>query len=178
MIKAEVRYESEHIKALFELEDEKRRPVRIGFLIFVFLVCIVYSSIPIIHFIFYKSLGNNGTICAIISVFFWIAFIRRLVKNRKFIKDMDSFEPVRELRSFSFDDTMFRMICTREGFSLDYQINYSELVSAVETERFFFITIEKGKTCIIGKLEFTEGSPSELRSLLTEKLGEKFKVKG
>ena len=53
--------------------------------------------------------------------------------------------PVRELRRFTFDSIMFRMVCAREGFYLDQQIHYSELFSVCETDKFFFITIEKGK---------------------------------
>lgn len=177
MIKAEVRYTSEHIKALFELEDEKRRPIRIAILILVALVCVAYTCISLFLIFASKKFDSACFIYSSITIILWTFFIRRLVKNHSFFKEMDTMEPVKELRSFSFDDIMFRMICTREGFLLDQQIHYPELVSAVETEKFFFITIEKGKTCIIGKFELTEGSPSELRSLLTEKLGKKFNAK-
>lgn len=177
MIKAEVRYESEHIKALFKLEDEKRRPVRIVILTIVALFCVAYTGISLFLIFASKKFDSTCFIYSSIAIVLWIFFIRRLLKNHRFFKEMNTMKPVKELRSFSFDDTMFRMICTREGFSIDYQINYSELVSAVETDRFFFITIEKGKTCIIGKLELTEGSPARLRTLLTEKLGGKFSVK-
>lgn len=174
MIKATVRYTSEHIKALFELVDEKRRPKRIAVLIFVFLMCTFNTVIIALDCIASHGLDGVMTFAAAVTALMWIFFIRRLLQNRKIIKDMDSMPPVKELRCCSFDDTMFRMICTREGFFLDQQIHYSELVSACETEKFFFITIDEGKTCIIGKHELIEGTPEELRALLMEKLRDKF----
>ncbi len=177
MIKAEVRYTSQHMKALFAIEDKKRKPVRIAILTLVAIVCVAYTCISLFLIFAGKEFNSACFIYSFIAVILWIFFIRRLVKNHKFFKEMDTMEPVRELRFFSFDDISFCMVCTREGFSIDQKINYTELVSAVETEKYFFITIEKGKTCIIGKSEFTEGSPEELHSLLKEKLGNKFNAK-
>lgn len=174
MIKAEVRYQSEHIKALFELEDKKRKPKRIAALIFVFLVCAFYTGIIVLSYIVTHRLDGMMTFAAAVTIFMWFLFIRRILQNRRIIKEMNTMPPVRELRRFTFDSIMFRMVCAREGFYLDQQIHYSELFSVCETDKFFFITIEKGKTCIIGKHELIEGTPEELRALLMDKLRDKY----
>lgn len=175
MIKAEVRYTSLHMKALFAVEDKKRRPVRIAVLSLVAAACIIYTCIAVFLIVAGEKFNSGCFVWSFMAVILWTFFIRRLLKNRRFFREMDTMKPVKELRCFSFDDTTFSMTAAREGFSVDRKISYTELASAAETEEFFFITIEKGKTCIIGKSEFTEGTPEELRTLLTEKLGDKFR---
>ncbi|HBP37801.1 MAG TPA: hypothetical protein DD640_03510 [Clostridiales bacterium] len=51
---------------------------------------------------------------------------------------------------------------------------YETILKVHETAYYFFLSLSKGQSCIVGKNDFTSGTPAELRELLTERLGERF----
>lgn len=57
------------------------------------------------------------------------------------------------------------------------EILYVSTYGAEETDSYFFMSRQKNEYFCIPKRCFTYGTPDELRQLLTEKLGNKFKIK-
>lgn len=173
MIKATVRYTSEHYKALYKTYDGKIRNKRLfwGALCLIFLLFYTWYALS---YCIGCDFGGLSLIVIVICALCWTRFIRTFMKNAEAKRELKNMAPVRELRHFVFDDVKFCMLCEREGFYLDQRIHYTELVSARESGDYFFIMVEQGKVCIIAKTELTEGTPEELRALLMEKLRDKF----
>lgn len=184
MIKATVRYTSRHILALQKQFGGNAIKKSLVGIIISWIITIAYSGYIAWFVVKYgmssiilrsTSLTAAVTFLGIaLTVFFFLRCIRSTKSHFTAVKNMKEMKPVRELRQFVFDDEKFCMLCEREGFYIDQRIHYSELVSAVESEDFFFITIEQGRVCIIGKDELTEGTPQELHALLAEKLMDRF----
>lgn len=76
--------------------------------------------------------------------------------------------------TFTEDEMIYTYITLRENTERRYK--YGGICSAVEYEGFFELETKNITLCVFND-DITEGSPDELRTLLTEKLGEKFKVK-
>lgn len=57
------------------------------------------------------------------------------------------------------------------------RFDYSFAYGAVETAEYFFMNGQKGSYFCVPKRCFINGTPDELRQLLSEKFGEKFEVK-
>lgn len=172
MIKATVRYTSEHYKALLKAFDRKNRIKRFLWSALIAIILPIYTWYVRDYIIF--EFGLASIFILIICALCWIIAIRTFMENAKVKRELKNMEPVRELRHFVFDDVKFCMLCEREGFYLDQRIHYTELVSARESGDYFFIMVEQGRVCIIAKNELTEGTPDELRALLMDKLRDKF----
>lgn len=71
-----------------------------------------------------------------------------------------------------------RTVRSEEGGPPDNQsLNYSALVRAVETGRDFYLFTSPTQAFLVDKDYFTDGSPDALRTVLREKLADRFKTK-
>lgn len=56
-------------------------------------------------------------------------------------------------------------------------VNYSSLLKAVETSHDFYLYISPAQAVMVDKEYFTNGTPEDLRAVLTDKMGKNFKGK-
>ncbi len=99
------------------------------------------------------------------------------MKKFKVKKETKANVPEQFVNNITFDDKEFLHEYKSDeewGFR---RCGYDALQSAMETEQFFLVRIDKTKVCVIGKYEITEGTSGELSALLAEKLGKKFRRK-
>ncbi len=61
------------------------------------------------------------------------------------------------------------------GFPETQSVQYVALHSAVETSRDFYLFMSPNEAFLLDKAYFTNGTPEELRAVLKEKMGGKFK---
>lgn len=105
-----------------------------------------------------------------------------------FVIQLAKMDPVRGFRDFQVKSPNYRFTIAfdNEEFFLDASTDFSEnhtrykyprLISAAEADGFFIIGIESTGSAVFSEGEFTEGTPDELRALLSSKLGAKYRRK-
>ncbi len=182
MVKAAVRYTGEHFKAVNSLN--RKSVYKSGIIIVLGLVLLtswmLYKYINLIR----EMTSSNQDVAEICvyAVVFAVCIgilLKTTIKLAKAFFTDDKFnkmEPVKQIRNFEVTPETLM-------FTIDGEIEHSErrfilsgIHCAYELKEFFVIYIYEELYCIIGKREITEGSPEELRKLLYDALGDRFKI--
>ena len=181
MIKAKVRYSGEHFAAMDNIFSKKDY-IHYGLLILL-AAGGSYSFYYLLKFFeYYLRYGAPepeiqlyaacNAALFLVMIIEAVGIIRGKVKKKKQIRNQP---PEEELRCFSFDDTAFTMEVEGKLFHSKVRVAYEGIPRAQTGNDYFFVFTEPNKVCIIGRHEFTEGTPYELEKLLEEKLGKRFR---
>lgn len=80
---------------------------------------------------------------------------------------------VQSPNDYTFFDNHF-VVRSDRTVDEETEIIYSDLDHALETDEYFLLYTMRRKGCIVGKNDFSEGRPADLRERLQEKLGNRF----
>ncbi len=175
MIKATVRYTSEHYKALVMLTSSKKIFMEIAYrvlLLFVFGY-FVYCGIVLLKY----SLMGTGVVVAVIGMLGIFDCIKGFRKISSIRTECDEMPPADEIRSFIFSDDFFTQYISGEFEETQRRFTYEGLHHAVETDGFFFVFIQKNLACIIAKKDIVYGTSDELSEFLRQKFGKRFTLR-
>lgn len=116
-------------------------------------------------------------VAPVFIVFFVILKTNDIIKSRKARNDIP-----RVIYDITVDGNKFVADSKRDvkdstvKNTLHYEIDCDKLISAKEGGGFFFIETEPGAYIIIKQNDICEGTSEELRQILKDSLGEKYKV--
>lgn len=173
MIRADVTYTIEHFKELKVIDIPFNQRI-------MWLVITTVSTAAAIYAVLTgERFFNIFTLIAIISWFgtlFYIIFNYILFNPQKMFKKYSEAQPdshvILEFGDISLKATIKSQ--TTNGFN---EYLYDVFESSWENDKFFVIRVKNSGAYVIKKSEITDGTPGELRQLLTDKLGSKFKIR-
>ena len=175
MIRARVKYQQHHLKAIYALT---KLPYILKNII---SDCLWFAtSISAVMYLLYYSRRFPDTrytfliVCGALLALWTAQDIVKVLKEDGGKQKLPADGSVLDL---SFSDDALDDLKTAENFTVHKVFPYSSLHHAVETMNYFFIFINKKRAFIIHKSELTEGNAYELGALLEEKLGSRFKDK-
>ena len=177
MIKAQVVYSKEHFRSLNRSLNRTRLPIAVAYEIGAILF---YISLSLVLYWYFHDLHSRTWLWIVIACFAFGAYseVRKLIKLLNIDAAADQMPVGGENRLFIFgqDEDTFTEFITDENENTRKTFRYARIHGAEENDRFFIIYIRKRLACIVGRHEFTEGTPEELSALLSRKLGSRFKV--
>lgn len=172
MIKAEVKYTLKHFQVL--LSSRKNSLILRIWGIFI---------IAAIAFALADNINENGltgnTIgllvfwCAVLIVFLWLKY---MISPQKQFKNYQKNFP-NCTNTYCFDEDKLSLTSVSDVSSNTSDYVYDIVESAEEKKGLFLIKIKGVGIVVIGAEEITEGTPEDLRSLLKDRLGKKYKTK-
>lgn len=172
MIKAEVKYTLKHFQVLFSSRKN-------SWILRIWGIFIVAA----IAFILADNINENGlTGNTVGSLIFWFAVLiiyflmKYLVSPQKQYKNYQKNFP-NCTNTYCFDEDKLSWTSVSDVSSNTSDYVYDVVESAEEKKGFFLIKIKGVGIVIIGADEITEGTPEDLRSLLKDRLGKKYKTK-
>ena len=139
------------------------------------LKLIIYTTFFIWLFGSTSSAPIYKIIYCILAVYFGSRLITCLVEIWNVFFSKKSLTPDKFRRRFIFSDDSFGMISQSENYSAERYKRYASIHSAVEWGDWFFIYFNASEVCIVKNSDLTVGTTDELRQLLKDKLGSRFK---
>lgn len=170
MIKASFVMDKEHTDAIYGY-CSSRETFRSGRQAYIRLSIVTLLIFGVCIERFFRG-DNFSIVGVIVSGVFLYSFVKGLIKSffkPKIPKDRISCEVI-------FEDDSFGLTNNREIGVFERYKRYESLHSAGEWNDWFFVYLTKNEICIMKKSEITEGTPEELRELLKNKLGTRFKT--
>lgn len=140
--------------------------VFLSFILSIWLV--IKRGIPLLSHDSYRLIGVFICGGCVYYQVIWLRSMKRTVSAL--------IKPVSEAE-YIFDADELVLYGTSEGNRTKVQYTYDGLNRAYETDKYFYIYIDKKAAYMLCKTEITEGTPDELRSLLYEKLGDRFMIR-
>lgn len=171
-----VHYTEKDMKAIYKTAGDnpkKIKAIKIFILIFI-AVTITGLFIPS------ETIGTKFVCYGVVLLFCSIiAFIQETLTIPA--KSLESFKKLQKYHGNSpicicFDENYWSTSFGDDKESIK-EFNYTSTYSAEETDEYFFMSQQKNEYFCIPKNCFTNSTPDELRKLLTDKLGDKFKIK-
>ena len=179
MIKANVKYTGEHMWAFYKAYSRFDWKFVTNIILYLALSVMSVGMLCYLLPFFGKAEWVTKYILIYALLFAVNIFftVYEILKKFKVKKETKANVPEQFVNNITFDDKEFLHEYKSDeewGFR---RCGYDALQSAMETEQFFLVRIDKTKVCVIGKYEITEGTSGELSALLAEKLGKKFRRK-
>lgn len=172
MITAEVKNSAEDFNAFYSFwKKEKNLSKNIFILLVLCLVLgliIAFSS----RYIF-EWQGISSFILIFSAALFLVCLIKGL--RLVFFLSKPKFAADDKKRRLVFEDEQFIRYSDSDTFHSEFFAKYDLIDLAAESADRFFIVSDKIETCIICKDQISGGSPDELRLLLQQKIGDRFK---
>lgn len=173
MIRADVTYTIEHFKELKVIDIPFNQ--RIMWL----AITVVSTAIAIFTVLTGENFFNLFTGFAIVSWFgtlFYIIFNYILFNPQKMFKKYSEAQPDSHI-ILEFGDNSLKTTIKSQMTNGVNESLYDVFESSRENDKFFVIRVKNSGAYVIKKSEITDGTPGELRQLLTDKLGSKFKIR-
>lgn len=93
-----------------------------------------------------------------------------------FATPLRSYKKVKTIvNTFSFESDGIHIQTQTDGANAQATYQYKTVVKALEKKNAFYLYIDKRRAFILDKEGFTEAGPEELREILGDKMGKKFK---
>lgn len=173
MIKADVKYTVEHFKAArVNVVSFKQR-------ILWLVLTAASTALAVFAVLTGERLFNLITVLAMVLWFGLLAYIILyyiLLDPRKMLKKYNETQPDGHV-IFEFSDISLKIISESLMANGVNEHPYELLEFAWENGDFFVIQIKNAGQVVIKKSEITDGTPDELRQLLADRLGEKYKIR-
>lgn len=173
MIKAEVRFTEKHFNALMKTQKISWVTYFCGFFMFAILAMLIVSDIYADDF-GWDSVKSMIIWAVFLMVILWLKYM--VSPKKQFMNYQKNFPNA--VNTYCFGEEKFSLSSVSDSSSGTSEYVYESVESAEEKNGFFKIKIKGAGFTIIGLEEFTEGTPEELRGLLKNKLGSKFKSGG
>lgn len=174
IIKSVTVYTDDYFRALSKYE--KKYTIR-RIVTFAFAIIITLANLK--HAFYLVKIPENMYygICLIGVSLILISYIveniiHHLVDKKKTKKDFFN-----TLIRYYFDEDEFSFEMDAENFHLKRKYKYNDIFSIIETENYFLIYPQKNMVLITGKNDITDGNAPELKNLLSDKTGKKYKRK-
>ncbi len=172
MIKAEVKYTLEHFQAMhIEMLSLKQKTIWI-------IIAILSSCLAVL----YAADGHYFSFFALLAAVLWLFIILYVLfyyviwSPKSIMKKFNKLQPDTTI-FIDFCDCTIRYNYISSNSTKGYtEYSYDDIEAVWEKRGFFVLSSRKTGLCPIKYSEITEGTPDELRQLLADKLGEKFKV--
>ncbi|MBQ8961086.1 MAG: YcxB family protein [Ruminococcus sp.] len=178
MIKAEVKYTEDHYRQLAKCRNKIllyicTATAGVNVLLFlglVFLSKFTKEGAP-------KDLADSAVPLIILIAFIVLDYLYMYVIAPKRAAKTERKKFGDEKVCFTFTEE--KMTARHKGadFSDSMELSYDKLDKAVETDGYFLLYLRASTAFIIGRGEITEGSPDQLRALLKNKFGTRYKKK-
>lgn len=169
MIKAVSIYTDEYMSAMMRhIRSDAKRKRRLRDLVIRTVISLILVSLFLFYF-----LWNVNILTPIIIALSAECLVELWFKWDDFLLKSDKANGIRK-RTFVFGDDNFAMFTEEGGYYAERMSTYDNLRSAAETEDWFFIEFRNKQLCIIRKDDLVEGTVSELREFLINKMGDKF----
>ncbi|MBR4626535.1 MAG: hypothetical protein IKO47_02305 [Ruminococcus sp.] len=176
MVKAEVRYNGEHFRAVAKAQPLKtKQKITVG--IFVLLSAAV-SGWMLSEMLTYFRKGSDD-----LAILFAIMFVMAFSPFLKVVKAIagasavySRIKPSEQMRYFEIDENALKLIVEGDIEHSERLFRLSGIHRAVDTGEYFVIYMYQNMYCMLAYTEITEGTPEELRSLLYNAIGDKFTI--
>ena len=173
MVKANVRYTLEHFKQMHLID--------IPFNLRIMWIVITFASTAVA--VFAVLTGEKFfNIFTVLAMALWFGTLAYIIFNYILFNPKKMFEKYNESQPdshviFEFGDNALKTTSESRTTNGINEYRYDVFESAWENVGFFVIRIKNAGVFIIKKSEITEGTPEELRQLLTDRLGSKFEMR-
>lgn len=173
MITAEVKNSAEDFNAFYSFWKKEKNISKTIFILLglclVLVLIIVFSS---------RYIFEWHGILSVILIFSAALFLVCLIKGIRlvFFLSKPKFAADDKKRSLVFEDDQFIRYSDSDTFHSEFFAKYDLIDLAAESTDRFFIVSGKIETCVICKEQISGGSSEELRSLLQQKIGDRFKI--
>ncbi len=181
MIKASAKPTYDHLRAVRKSALDKM--VYISILLYAVIVgFLIRAAVLLVPALRIALKYNDSDHIAFIGVIFlfslWadVVIIMRIFFLFRVLMFPGKTKKDKPANDFVFNDECFFVRTETVGFLCERSFVYSTLKSAVEYGDYFIFRTNV-EFYVFGKSEITEGSDMELRRLLMEKMGERFRVK-
>lgn len=179
MIKAEMKYTIDDMKAFFKDYNRNKFITTMGFA-YLIIGIILFIAARYLATLFDDPFLPLGLPYFIIIVFA-IIVIFCLVKAcrttpEKMLKAINSTYKDSST-SYTFSENVFTAITSDGETRGESAIEYSKIPKALEGKEYFYIFANENSAYIIRKSAFAEGTPEELRNILKTELKDKFIIK-
>lgn len=169
MIKAEVRFTKKHFKAtMFNCRFY-------NILCMIFCVCLAVIAICIGILVLLGSPLKPICFIPVVLGILYFVYLYVIFPAHSFENFSKRYSDALVYVNIDEDKLSFNM--NSNGYNETVNISYGRILYAIETDEYFLFYPTRVSAYIIDKQGITEGSPAQLRTLLTEKLGGKFSVK-
>lgn len=166
-IKAKCKYDLESIRALTHLSTFKKSNPKTR-IIFYNIITSALLSIVVLEFAFF---GADVTLYLLLCAVLFLGFLENFLY---FILPRISFKKMRTFKNveneFVFCDDMLKVVSKTKEYSGEGQIEYTALVKAYETSRYFFLLQTERQTYIIDKSTIENGTVEDIRNKLISKI--------
>ncbi len=169
-IRAKCKYDYETCKAVAHIDAyRKSNPKNTVILRAVFCIALTVLNFAVAaggELYMGYTVAVAAVLILLIDMFMYFGMPRIQYNSMSKLKDVEN--------SYIFYDDEFFTETVSESFSGQDVMKYSLLEKAFETERFFFIYINKRQTFVVDKATLEGGSAEEIKEKLTSVLGKKY----
>lgn len=173
MIRADVTYTIEHFKEIpFIYVPFNQRMMWLA-------ITAVSTAVAMFTILMGENFFNLFTGLAIVSwcvTLFYIIFNYVLFNPQKMFKKYSEAQPDSHI-ILEFGDISLKTTIESQTTNGVNESLYDVFESSWENDKFFVIRVKNSGAYVIKKSEITDGTPEELRQLLTDKLGSKFEIR-
>ncbi len=170
MIKATVRYTVRHIRQMLW---SGRNLIAMIFFYAVYIVNLVLTGLLLIAKIFGADINLMFHIVFLAVFSAYLVYRTFFYENTVFKRHQHQF-PNTDI-CYSFGENSFITEEMGDTHNARQEVGYDNLFKAIEKKEWFLMYITPTSVYIINKSEITEGTADDLRRLLKEKLGNKFR---
>ncbi len=173
MIRADVTYTLEHFKTLKVVD------IPLKMRIFWLAISAASTAFSVFAVLTGEKFFNLFTVLAMVlwsGTFFYIIFNYILFSPKKMFKKYSESQPDSHV-ILEFEDNLLKTTSESRTTKGVNEYRYDVFEASWENNDFFAIRIKNAGAFIIKKSEITDGTPEELRQLLTDKLGSKFEIR-
>lgn len=182
MIKARVVYTMKHMWQVMRLMSIWYYMIFIIGSLFVLGALMLVLSVPLLCLLTHNSLPAGYVMDIFIAVLMAVTVLALdlwvfvLNHRRNYRKHRMKYGNMPILFEISEDE--IKVEAKTDGFEEFLRFSFDKLDRAVETNDYFLLSPRTLTAYVIGKNEITEGSTEQLRMILKNKMGNKFKSKG
>lgn len=172
MIKADVTYTIEHFKEVQVIVIPFKQRI----------LWLVLTAVSTAFAVFAVLTGEKFlNIFTLLAMVWWFGILVYIISKHIILNPQKMFERYKKSQPdghiiFEFGENSLKMTNQSSTANGVNEYRYDIFETAWEKQDFFIIQIKAIGQVVIKKSEITDGTPDELRQLLTERLGSKFEI--
>lgn len=170
-IKAKCRFDRESLRAVAHLSSFKKRNPKTCLAVMLIWAAIIMAII-LLEIAFF---GMDGTLVLLAVVDFLVIGLELFLYFGLPVVQFNSLKRLKYLENeYLFTDHSLKSYAKSESYFGESEIEYSALVKAYETTKYFFLFQTARQVLVVDKATLEGGSPKEIREKLQSYLGKKY----
>jgi|GEM_PF-5441480 len=169
LLKASTQYTEQVVRDYLWLNLCPRRQYRVILPVIFFGLVVLLITSAVLFFVL------RGQLFLTLAIVFLAAAL--VLGNQLFLNPRKQYRrrhsQIQSPNDYTFFNNHF-VLRSERTVDAETEFVYSDLDHALETDDYFLLYTMRRKGCMVGKLDFTEGRPADLREQLQEKLGNRF----